>query len=66
MDAQTVSRYYLDGIREGREIHRREGKENAAAHIANLRETIKGFSAASPVGQMLRGELDFWRSQLHD
>lgn len=61
---QTVTPYYLDGIREGRETFKREGMQDAHAHLANLRETIKGFDASSPVGQMLRGERDFWVNQL--
>lgn len=61
---QTVTSFYLDGIREGRETFRREGLTDAQAHLANLRETIKGFDASSPVGQMLRGERDFWAHQL--
>lgn len=61
---QTVTSSYLDGIREGRETFKREGLTDAQAHLDNLRETIKGFDASSPVGQMLRGELDFWVNQL--
>ena len=41
-----------------------EGMEYAEDHIYNLRETIKGFAASSPVGQMLRGELQFWLNQV--
>jgi hypothetical protein len=61
---QTVTAEYLDGIREGRETFKREGLTNATDHIDNLNRTIAGFAASSPVGQLLRGERDFWRNQL--
>lgn len=61
---QTVSAEYLAGIGEGRAIYREEGMANAAAHVDNLRATLRGFSGQSPVGQMLRGELDFWQNQI--
>lgn len=64
MTAQTVSQHYLDGIREGRESLKMHGPGIARQEIENLRSTIKGFSADNPVGQFLRGELDFWRHQL--
>ena len=64
MTTQTVSQYYLDGIKEGREVFKREGMQYAKEHLANLSSTIVGFSAASPVGQMLRGERDFWKNQM--
>lgn len=41
------------------------GMEFAEEELANLESTIKrGFDASSPVGQMLRGERDFWKNQL--
>ena len=63
--ANTVTAEYLMGIKEGRETLRKYGTADIsiADRIANLRSTIKGFAASSPVGQMLRGELDFWRNQ---
>lgn len=61
---QVVTEAYLMGIREGREVFDREGIKYAADHIANLRETIKGFAVTSPVGQALRGELDFWKNKI--
>jgi len=64
MDTKTVTQYYLEGIKEGRETFKREGIEHAQAHIENLKATIKRFAANSPVGQMLRGELDFWKNQI--
>ena len=63
---QTVSAEYLAGINEGRAIYRAEGMANATAHVDNLRATLRGFSGQSPVGQMLRGELDFWRNQIKE
>lgn len=61
---QTVTAEYLMGIREGREYLKRFGSEDAQAHVDNLKRTIEGFAASTPVGQMLRGERDFWLGQL--
>lgn len=62
---KTISQHYIDGIKEARKDFEREGLEYAAEHIKNLRSTIKrGFPANHPVGQMLRGELDFWLNQV--
>lgn len=58
---RTVTAEYLMGIKEGREQLDKISPQEA---IDNLNRTIKGFSASSPVGQMLRGERDFWRNQL--
>jgi len=60
----TVTEEYLAGIREGREWLKREGMANAEAHLDNLNRTIQRFAASNPVGQMLRGERDFWRNQI--
>ena len=61
----TVSQEYLMGIKEGREIFEKYGTENFSIQerIDNLKSTLKGFSKTSPVGQMLLGELDFWKNQ---
>ena len=59
-----VTQEYLDGIADGRETYAREGMEHAADHLANLKATIRGFAASSPVGQYLRGERDFWIHKL--
>ena len=59
----TVSEYYLDGIREGREYFREHGAGDAVNHIERLRELCRRFSASSPVGQLFRGERDFWKNQ---
>lgn len=64
MSRQTVTSEYLDGIREGREWLNRYGMEDAQAHLDNLTATARTFAASSPVGQMLRGERDFWRNQI--
>jgi hypothetical protein len=61
--AQTVTAEYLMGIKEGRERLEKYGYE-PQEEIDSLKRTIKGFAASSPVGQMLRGELDFWINQL--
>lgn len=62
---QTVTAEYLMGIQEGRELLRKYGTESITIQdrIDNLKRTMKGFPASTPVGQMLRGELDFWRNQ---
>jgi hypothetical protein len=62
--SNEVTQAYLEGIREGREVFKREGTAYARDHIENLRDTIKGFEVHSEVGQMLRGELAFWRNQV--
>jgi hypothetical protein len=59
-----VTQAYLEGIREGREVFKREGATYARDYIENLQTTIKGFGANSEVGQMLLGELAFWRNQV--
>lgn len=61
---QTITQEYLDGIQEGRKIFKGEGVKDARAHLDNLIVTCRRFGASSPVGQMLRGERDFWRNQL--
>lgn len=63
---QTVTAEYIMGVKEGREILEKYGIENFSVQeqIDNLKSTLKGFSKTSPVGQMLLGELDFWKNQL--
>ena len=62
---QNVTQYYLEGIKEGREILKKHGTEliTIQERIDNLKSTLKGFDKNSPVGQMLLGELDFWKNQ---
>lgn len=64
MSGKTVTAEYLAGIREGREWFKRHGMTDAKANLDNLTRTARTFSASSPVGQMLRGERDFWRNQI--
>lgn len=61
---KTVTESYLDGIREGREALRRCGMDIAKQELDNLTRTCRMFDANSAVGQMLRGERDFWKHQL--
>jgi hypothetical protein len=61
---KTVSAEYLMGIKEGRSMLNKHGASIAQEELDNLNRTIKGFTASSPVGQMLRGERDFWVNQL--
>jgi hypothetical protein len=61
---KVVTAEYLMGIREGRETLRRCGAEVAATELDNLIRTCRMFDAQSAVGQMLRGERDFWRNQI--
>lgn len=60
----TVSAEYLLGIKDARAYFDQHGGVDAAEVLANLNSTIKGFSASTPVGQMLRGERDFWKNQI--
>jgi len=60
----TVSEMYLEGIKEGRERLTKYGCD-ANEELASLNRTLRSFTASSPVGQMLRGERDFWRNQLN-
>lgn len=62
--AEQVSSYYLDGIKEGRAAFDKHGISIASDEIDNLTRTLSGFAASSPVGQMLRGERDFWKNQI--
>lgn len=64
MAVQTVSAEYCEGIVEGRETFKREGMAYAREHLENLTATARTFAASSPVGQLLRGERDFWRHQI--
>jgi hypothetical protein len=64
MQPKSVTSDYLMGIREGRETLRRCGPEMAHAELENLNATIRMFGASHPVGQLLRGERDFWRNQI--
>ena len=59
-----VSQAYLDGILEGRAWFKQYGMDMAEAHLDTLTRTARTFDAQSPVGQMLRGERDFWRNKL--
>lgn len=62
---QTVTNEYLMGIKEGRECLEKHGTTlmTVQDRIDNLKSTLKGFSRKSAVGQMLLGELDFWKHQ---
>lgn len=73
---QTVTQEYLDGIRDARATLRKiqSGQDSCYSaaelpefmrdELAGIERTIKGFAASTPVGQMLRGERDFWRNQI--
>lgn len=58
----TYSTYYLEGIRDGREWVRQYGADLLDEHISATAATAKKFDAQSPVGQLLRGELEFLRN----
>lgn len=61
----TVTDTYLMGIREGREYLQRfrPSIDDARAVLANIEMTLRqGFGRE--VGDMLRGERDFWRLQI--
>ena len=70
---QTVSQYYIEGISEGVSMLKAWKAQGfadaelpalAQAHLDNIKRTARTFDAQSPVGQMLRGERDFWRNKL--
>lgn len=70
---QTVSQYYIEGISEGVSMWKAWKAEGipdaelpalAQAHLDNIKRTARTFDAQSPIGQMLRGERDFWRNKL--
>ena len=61
---ELVSPFYLEGIKEGRAMFKQYGAAIAQSELSNLNSTIAGFSASSPVGQLLRGERDFWKNQV--
>jgi len=60
----TASEHYCNGIIEGRKALEKYGVDIAQDALRNLNSTIKGFPASNPVGQMLRGERDFWKHQI--
>lgn len=62
---QNVTQEYIMGIKEGRESLKKSGADLVSIdeRIENLKSTLKGFDRSSPVGQMLLGELDFWKNQ---
>lgn len=62
--AQTVTSEYLMGVTEARKFMRAYPHINPTMEIDTLNSTIKLFAASSPVGQMLRGERDFWAYQI--
>ena len=69
---KEVTQSYLDGIAEGRATLK--AIQAGDAHGLTLRDipgiarnvadTCRLFDASNPVGQLLRGERDFWRNQL--
>ena len=61
----SVTAEYLMGLQEGRERLDQCGPSIAQEELDGIQRAIRGFSAGSPVGQMLRGERDFWVNQLN-
>lgn len=62
--AATVTAEYCDGILEGRRLFKEYGIEIAAECVEQLDRLCRQFSADNPVGQLFRGERDFWRNQI--
>ena len=71
--SKTVSQEYLDGILDGRRVLRTLEAEESPNPVSlelmqaendNCARTARLFDAQSPVGQLLRGERDFWRNQI--
>lgn len=62
---ETVTHEYLIGIREGRELKARFKPDLAGmrAYLASCEDTMREFGPG-PVKDILRGERDFWRSQI--
>lgn len=63
----TDARATLRRIQSGQDATYRpdELPEFMREELAGIERTIRsGFGPSSPVGQMLRGERDFWRNQL--
>lgn len=67
---RTVTAEYLMGISEGRALLKAWQSEGLAdvgelarASLDSLSRLCAQFDAQSPVGQMMRGERDFWRNQ---
>jgi len=58
-----VSTHYIAGIVEGRAMLKLLGKEAAPDVLVTLGTLCRQFPASNPVGQMYRGERDFWRKQ---
>lgn len=69
---KTVTAEYLMGITDARQALRKVQSTYSASEVgefvreelAGIERTIKGFAVSTPVGQMLRGERDFWRNQI--
>ena len=59
----TVTQAYIDGILEGRQTLKEHGPDVIADCLATAERLCTMFDASSPVGQMARGERDFWRRQ---
>lgn len=61
---KPVSTYYWQGIREGREMMTKYGIEFGVEAMDGLNRLCRQFDAQNPVGQMLRGERDFWKHHI--
>jgi len=59
----NVTQEYLDGIREGRQTLKEHGPSVITDALDTAERLCAMFDAGSPVGQMARGERDFWRRQ---
>lgn len=62
--SDTYTQYYIEGIKEGREYLNKYPDTDPAEMVSSLKATLAGFSGSSPVGQMLKGERDFWINQI--
>lgn len=68
---KIISQSYLDGIVEGRQLLKAWQAEGftdipalAQASLESLNRLCTMYDATNPVGQMMRGERDFWRNQI--
>ena len=60
----TVTAEYIMGISEARAFKNKFPDTDPASELDTLNRTIRMFGSDSAVGQMLRGERDFWRNQI--
>lgn len=61
---KAVSEWYIEGITDARRDFGEHGIAIASDRLESLARLCKQFDASNPVGQMFRGERDFWRNKV--